>query len=86
MPSRLASPVLSVSITDIAKVDTTNVDNLFTMWTSTFDYPWLTHIPGINANIIGYFPSILKVCRLIGTWTETGEPELATMEPGDFLL
>ncbi|RPB29524.1 DUF1752-domain-containing protein [Terfezia boudieri ATCC MYA-4762] len=33
MPSRLASPVLSVSINDIAKVDTTNVDNLFTMWT-----------------------------------------------------
>ncbi|KAF8464382.1 hypothetical protein BDZ91DRAFT_849688 [Kalaharituber pfeilii] len=33
MPSRLASPVLSVSVTDIAKVDTTNVDNLFTMWT-----------------------------------------------------
>ncbi|KAI5807416.1 hypothetical protein DFH27DRAFT_318487 [Peziza echinospora] len=33
MPSGLASPVLSVSITDIAKVDTTNVDNLFTMWT-----------------------------------------------------
>ncbi|KAK6538913.1 hypothetical protein TWF694_010467 [Orbilia ellipsospora] len=33
MPSRLDSPVLSLSINNISKIDTHNVDNLFGMWT-----------------------------------------------------
>ncbi|KAF3936862.1 hypothetical protein ABW19_dt0205399 [Dactylella cylindrospora] len=33
MPSRLDSPVLSLSINNITKIDTHNVDNLFGMWT-----------------------------------------------------
>ncbi|KAL7276910.1 hypothetical protein RUND412_000102 [Rhizina undulata] len=33
MPSRLPSPVLSVDMNHIAKVDPSNVDNLFSMWT-----------------------------------------------------
>ena len=48
MPSSLATPVLSVSITDIAKVDTTNVDNLFTMWTSTLTS--MARSYGVSAN------------------------------------
>ncbi|RPB16836.1 DUF1752-domain-containing protein [Morchella conica CCBAS932] len=33
MPSRLSSPMLSLDINHIAKVDPRNVDNLFSMWT-----------------------------------------------------
>ncbi|KAI5778369.1 hypothetical protein EDC01DRAFT_341611 [Geopyxis carbonaria] len=33
MPSRLSSPVITVDMANISKVDPSNVDNLFSMWT-----------------------------------------------------
>ena len=39
MPSRLDAPVLTVDVGLIHKVDTRNVENLFSMWTGEFELP-----------------------------------------------
>lgn len=58
MPSRLSSPMLSLDINHIAKVDPRNVDNLFSMWTSKSHYP----LENLIGCLLTLFSSLLKVC------------------------
>jgi hypothetical protein len=47
MPSRLDTPVLTVDVGLIHKVDTRNVENLFSMWTGKFFVPLIVNATDI---------------------------------------
>ncbi len=80
MPSRLNTPVLTVDVGLIHKVDTRNVENLFSMWTGELTPLETGSVATTNVC------SVLKMRWLTRGGTKIGKPELAIMEQGNFLL
>jgi hypothetical protein len=80
MPSRLNAPVLTVDVGLIHKVDTRNVENLFSMWTGECSFwNWVDRQRLTCC-------SVLKMRRFVGGGKKIREPELAIMEQGNILL
>ena len=85
MPSRLDTPVLTVDAALIHKVDTRNVENLFSMWTGEHLRRASGPRVGTSSELTNAF-SLLQVRRIIRGRSEAREPELEVMESGDLLL
>lgn len=80
MPIRLATPLLSVDVGKMSKVDTRNVENLFGMWTGKSP----PHL--IETNGTDRAPSVLEMCRVDGRWSPLGKPQLANLESRNVML